>query len=343
MENTKNVPVASVADVERMAKAITASGLYGIKKPEQAVALMLVAQAEGLHPAIAARDYHIIEGRPALKADAMLARFQEAGGCIKWIELSDTCAKAEFSHPKGGALVLDWTIERARQAGLACRDTWRKYPRSMLKARLISDGIRAVFPGVICGAYTPEEEEEEDISADKKEFRRVDAEIVKESPAELPRERAREVPPDEVRADRSRRSNNQVERLKAAAEKAAVVDVTPSENPAEVMRDALKQNHEEQFVVDWINGARAMVAQMGKTAAELKPDAIKAFGSSLPAAVHNFLMEVWLTEQNAKKEAESAPEPVEPEVSEPIPDPDPDGPGPSDGHYYDIDSNAGDR
>ena len=338
MENTKNVPVASVAEVERMAKAITASGLYGIKKPEQAVALMLVAQAEGRHPAIAARDYHIIEGRPALKADAMLARFQEAGGCIRWIELSDNVAKAEFSHPKGGALVLDWTIERARQAGLAGRDNWHKYPRSMLKARLISDGIRAVFPGVICGTYTPEEEE--DISADKKEFRRVDAEVVKESPAELPRERAREVPPDEVRADRSRRSNNQVERLKAAAEKAAVVDVTPSENPAEVMRDALKQNHEEQLVVDWINGARAMVAQMGKTAAELKPDAIKAFGSPLPAAVHNFLMEVWLTEQNAKKEAESAPEPVEPEVSEPAPET---APSPSDALSYDVDSNAGDR
>ena len=61
-------------DIERMGSAIAKSGLFGIKTPEQAIALMLIAQAEGMHPAIAARDYHVISNRPTLKADAMLAR-----------------------------------------------------------------------------------------------------------------------------------------------------------------------------------------------------------------------------------------------------------------------------
>jgi len=72
------------SDIERMANAITASKLFGVKTQNEAIALMLIAQAEGMHPATAARDYHVIQNRPALKADAMLARFQQAGGSVEW-------------------------------------------------------------------------------------------------------------------------------------------------------------------------------------------------------------------------------------------------------------------
>ena len=58
--------IVPMQDIERMGTAVAKSGLFGIKTQEQAVALMLIAQAEGLHPAIAARDYHVIQGRPAL-------------------------------------------------------------------------------------------------------------------------------------------------------------------------------------------------------------------------------------------------------------------------------------
>lgn len=144
-------------DLEKMAAAIAKSQLFGVKTPEQALALMLVAQSEGLHPAIAARDYHVIQGRPALKADAMLARFQQAGGKVDWKSLSDTKAEAVFSHAQGGSAPIDWDIERAKKAGLSTKDMWVKYPRQMLRARVISEGVRTVFPGCISGFYTPEE------------------------------------------------------------------------------------------------------------------------------------------------------------------------------------------
>jgi hypothetical protein len=124
---------------------------------------MFIAQAEGLHPAIAARDYHIVQGRPTLKADAMLARFQTAGGKVEWHELSDTKAEATFSHPAGGAVRLSWDSARAKQAGLSVeKDNWKKYPRAMLRARLVSEGVRTVYPGCVVGTYTPEEAEEFD-------------------------------------------------------------------------------------------------------------------------------------------------------------------------------------
>jgi len=148
--------IVALSDLERMASSIAKSGLFGIKTPEQAVALMLVAQAEGRHPGSVAREYHIISGRPALRSDAMLARFQQSGGSVQWGERTDKTVSGTFSHPQGGNLTLTWTIEDAKRAGIYANQ-WTKYPRQMLTARVISEGVRAVFPSVVAGVYTPEE------------------------------------------------------------------------------------------------------------------------------------------------------------------------------------------
>ena len=150
-----------VSDIKVMAEAIAKSGLFGMRNPEQALALMLISQAEGRHPAIAARDYYVVQGRPTLKADAILARFQENGGRVEWHEYSDTRAEATFTHPAGGSLRVAWTIEQARAAGLTAKGgPWKQFPRAMLRARLISEAVRTVLPSVICGVYTPEEIED---------------------------------------------------------------------------------------------------------------------------------------------------------------------------------------
>lgn len=171
MESSKSLAVVPLDQVERMAVAFAKSGLFGIKTPEQAVALMLIAQAEGMHPAIAARDYHVIQGRPALKADAMLARFQQAGGKVVWNAYSDTEVSGTFSHPAGGSATVAWTIAQAKNAGLTGKDVWKQYPRAMLRARVISEGIRTVYPGVSVGVYTPEEIEDFDVKPATKEVR----------------------------------------------------------------------------------------------------------------------------------------------------------------------------
>jgi hypothetical protein len=146
-----------VNDIQTMAVAVVKSGLFGMKTVEQATALMLIAQAEGYHPALAARDYHIIQGRPTLKAETMMARFQQQGGRVEWKTLTDTEVTAVFSHPSGGSASITWTFEQAKKAGLTNKDNWKNYPRAMLRARVVSEGIRTVYPGVVLGVYTPEE------------------------------------------------------------------------------------------------------------------------------------------------------------------------------------------
>jgi hypothetical protein len=149
---------STLADIERMAQSVAKSGLFpGMKTQEQAMALMLLAHAEGMHPAIAARDYDVIQGRPAKKAEAMMRDFMRSGGAIEWHELSDAVAEATFSHPQGGKLKLRWDMDRASKAGLGGKPMWKQWPRQMLRARLISEGVRTVFPLATSGMYVPEE------------------------------------------------------------------------------------------------------------------------------------------------------------------------------------------
>ena len=143
---------------ERMAHSLVKSGLFGLQGVDQALALMAIAEAEGKHPAIIARDFNIIQGRPAKKAEAMMRDFCAAGGTVKWHALDDTIADATFAHPQGGTARITWDMARAQQAGLTSRgDMYRKYPRAMLRSRCVSEGVRTVAPFATSGVYTPEE------------------------------------------------------------------------------------------------------------------------------------------------------------------------------------------
>lgn len=145
------------ADMQSMAHSIAASGLFGMKTADQALALMLVAQAEGQHPATITQDYDIIQGKAARKTHSVLARFQQMGGTVEWHELTDKIADATFSHKAGGTLRLDWTFAQAEKSKLTGKDNWKNYPRAMLRARCIAEGIRAIYPAAIGGMMVSEE------------------------------------------------------------------------------------------------------------------------------------------------------------------------------------------
>ena len=141
----------------RMAKAIAASKLFGSEDPNAVFTLMLLAQAEGKHPGLVMRDYHVIKGKPAKKADAMLVDFLASGGTVEWHRLDDEEADATFSHPAGGSVRIAWDSARVKQADIGGNPMHKKYPRQMKRARVISEGVRTVFPGATGGLYVPEE------------------------------------------------------------------------------------------------------------------------------------------------------------------------------------------
>jgi hypothetical protein len=167
----------SVRDVEAIATHVAKSRLYGLSE-DQAFTLMMLAESEGLHPIQAMRRFHVIEGRPSMRADAMQAEFQRHGGRVRWLESNAETCSAEFSHPVHqpepllvtvtmkelveSEVAMQWPKTREGEQfdprrGKIMKDAYRKFPRQMLRARVISEGVRAVDPGVVVGIYTPEE------------------------------------------------------------------------------------------------------------------------------------------------------------------------------------------
>ncbi len=156
------VPRTTIAlnEVKAMADAAARSGLFpSLRTPEAAFTLMMLCQAEGLHPIQALRRFDIVQGRPALKSDAMLGEFQQRGGTVEWLQHDAEACRAVFAAPGlAKPVTVTWTMEDAKRAGLAGKSgPWQQYPRQMLRARVISEGIRMAMPAVVVGLYAPEE------------------------------------------------------------------------------------------------------------------------------------------------------------------------------------------
>jgi hypothetical protein len=46
-------------------------------------------------------------------------------------------------------VTLNWTLEDARRARLAEKESWRMYPAQMLRVRATADLVRLVFPDAV--------------------------------------------------------------------------------------------------------------------------------------------------------------------------------------------------
>jgi len=164
--------IVSFDEMERMADAFAKSNLFGAKTKEQALSLLMIAQAEGIHPALAVMEYDIIEGKPARKAERLLARFQLSGGKVEWLEYTDAKVSGKFSHPQGSTVTIDWTLADAAKVKFYKKDrngnggawvpltdkyNWKSWPRAMLRSRCISEGVRTCFPGAALVTLTSEE------------------------------------------------------------------------------------------------------------------------------------------------------------------------------------------
>jgi len=179
MENNELVPVtpqshdlaaAGVYDrisdpmqaIKTLGLSIFKSGIFGLDKPEQGEILAMQCLVEKKSPLELARTYHFIQGQLAIRSDALLAKFQQAGGTVAWTERSDEKVKATFRKGTSSAdIVAD--IKEYVGNGTALgkdgklKDNWKKWPRRMLTARAISEGVRLIAPECCFGTYTVEE------------------------------------------------------------------------------------------------------------------------------------------------------------------------------------------
>lgn len=157
--NKINDPIQAI---QVMGEMIWGSGMFGCVKPEQGMVLAMTCLAEGKAPLELAKTYHIIEGKLSMRADAMLGRFLTSGGKVKWLTRNDKEVKALFIH-SDSEVEIGCTVDEMVKNGVAVgknggvKDNWKRFPRQMLTARCISEGVRLLAPQIVSGIYTPEE------------------------------------------------------------------------------------------------------------------------------------------------------------------------------------------
>ena len=132
----------------------------GIKTPEQAVAIILKGRELGIPPMQALSHIHVINGKPTMSAELMLAQIMRLHPKTKISYPKRTSEMCEVKVQRDGsdASVFSFSMADAQAAGLLNNPTWKKYPRAMLHARCVSEMARSLFPDAISGvSYTPEE------------------------------------------------------------------------------------------------------------------------------------------------------------------------------------------
>lgn len=148
--------------IKTLGLSIFKSGIFGLDKPEQGEILAMQCMVEKKSPLELARTYHFIQGQLAIRSDALLAKFQQAGGTVAWTERSDEKVKATFRKGTSSAdIVADMKEYVGNGTALGkdgkLKDNWKKWPRRMLTARAISEGVRLIAPECCFGTYVVEE------------------------------------------------------------------------------------------------------------------------------------------------------------------------------------------
>ncbi|MFE1272109.1 hypothetical protein [Streptomyces sp. NPDC058758] len=159
----RHQPTASLPDMVRYAEHLAEANLLPRQyqqRPANVLYAMEYGRTLGITPLAAITGIHVIEGKPSASAALISGLVRQAGHKLR-VRGDDKQAWAQIirsDDPDYDGYQVTWTIDRAKQAGLAGKDVWKKYPAAMLKARAITEVARDACEEVLFGLhYTPEE------------------------------------------------------------------------------------------------------------------------------------------------------------------------------------------
>ena len=128
-------------------------------QPGNVLLAIEMGQALGIPTMTAISSVHVVDGKPTASAGLMSALVRRAGHRLR-VTGDDTRAVAEIVRADDPDFTFrsEWTMERAKAAGLTGKGVWKSYPAAMLKARAISEVARDACQEALSGViYTPEE------------------------------------------------------------------------------------------------------------------------------------------------------------------------------------------
>jgi hypothetical protein len=152
----------NIDEAIHLAKVLHASRLLprGLQTPEAVVATIITGAELGLSPMQAIRSIHIIDGKPTMSSDLMVAMVKRHEACKFFRLVESSGSVATYETQRAGdpePTRMSFSIEEAKAAGLAGKDVWKKFAPAMLRARCASSLARAVYPDLVMGIYDPDE------------------------------------------------------------------------------------------------------------------------------------------------------------------------------------------
>ncbi len=158
-------------DPFRLGETLAASGYFpDARKAAQAVVKILAGAELGIPPIASMSKIHIMDGKPTLGADALamlLARHAHYGYRI--VEHTEETCQIELLRGGEALGKSEFTMADAERAGLVKgKSGWERYPKAMLFARALSQGVRWFCPDLTLGGSVYVEGEIEDQPAKRR-------------------------------------------------------------------------------------------------------------------------------------------------------------------------------
>lgn len=181
----------SVPEVMDVAKAFAASGYFKDARDAAQVAVKIMAGQElGIPPVAAMTGIAIVKEKVTLGAN-LIAALVKASGRYDYRVTTHTeteCVIQFYEHGKP-TNASTFTMADAKKAGLSGTN-WTSYPKAMLFARAMTQGVRWNCPDVMSGiaAYTPDELGEDTPPAvvDTQTGEIIEAEVVQQAEPATP-------------------------------------------------------------------------------------------------------------------------------------------------------------
>lgn len=130
-----------------------------IGKPGNVLVALQWGMELGLQPMQAMQSIAVINGRPSLWGDAMLA-LVKAHPAFEWIkeECDGNVATCTIKRRGEPEVVQSFSLEEAKRAGLTGKQgPWTQYPKRMLQMRARGFALRDAFPDALRGVISAEE------------------------------------------------------------------------------------------------------------------------------------------------------------------------------------------
>jgi hypothetical protein len=146
-----------ISELMNLAKAFAESGMFAdTKSAAQAIVKIQAGQEIGIPPFASMTGIHIIQGKPTIGAGLIASRLKGSGKYdYRVVEASEKVCSIDFFQGATKIGNSTFTIEDARKALTKNID---KFPKNMLFARAISNGVKWYCPDIFSGpVYVPEE------------------------------------------------------------------------------------------------------------------------------------------------------------------------------------------